>query len=70
MTRDFAETIGLQALAWLVGNDELLPVFLGATGASLAEIRDGASDPDVLSGILDFLCMDDEWVFAFCESSA
>lgn len=36
---DAAETLGLKALAWLAGNDELLPVFLGATGASEADLR-------------------------------
>ena len=32
--------IGLQAVAWLAGEDELLPVFLGSTGASEREFRE------------------------------
>ena len=35
LSPEAAETLALQALAWLVSNDELLPVFLGATGAIL-----------------------------------
>ena len=69
MTQEFAETIGMQALAWLAGNDELLPVFLGATGAGLAALRERAGDPDLLVSVLDFLCMDDEWVAAFTAAA-
>ena len=36
---EFAETLALHALAWLVGNHELLSVFLGATGTSAEELR-------------------------------
>ena len=68
MTPDSAETIALQALAWLAGHDELLPVFLGASGASEADLRAGASDPAFLAALLDFLTMDDAWVVAFCDA--
>ena len=64
---DAAETLALQALAWLVTNDELLPVFLGATGAREDDLRDRAGDPEFLGSVLDFLMMDDAWVIAFCD---
>ncbi len=67
--QDFAETLALEALGWLVGNEELLPVFLGATGASPAELRTRAADPDFLLSVLDFLLMDDGWVVAFCDAA-
>ena len=44
VSRESAETIGLQAVAWLAAHDELLPVFLGSTGASEADFRDGLED--------------------------
>lgn len=69
MQQDLAETIALRALGWLAGNDELLPVFLGSTGASEAELRAGASDPAFLAAVLDFLTMDDAWVIAFCDAA-
>ena len=69
MQHDYAETIGLQALGWLAGNEELLPVFLGATGATEADLRAGASDPAFLGSVLDFLTMDDTWVIAFCDGA-
>ena len=68
MSQESAETVGLQALGWLAGNEDLLPVFLGATGASEADVRSGASEPAFLGGLLDFLMMDDAWVMSFCDS--
>lgn len=68
LSREAAETVGLQAVAWLAGNDELLPVFLGATGASQEDFREGLQDPVFQGSVLDFLLMDDAWVMAFCEA--
>jgi hypothetical protein len=67
--QEFAETVGLQALGWLVGHDELLPVFLGATGVGLDELKARAGEPDLLISVLDFLCMDDAWVAEFCAAA-
>lgn len=63
-----AEEITLNAMAWLVGNDELLPVFLGATGASLEDLRAQAGDTSMQLSLLDFLMMDDTWVIACCTA--
>lgn len=68
MTQDHAETIGLRALGWLAGNEELLPVFLGATGASEVDLRTRAAEPEFLGAVLDFLMMDDAWVTGFCDA--
>jgi len=67
-TSHAAETLALQALAWLVGNEELLPVFLGASGASEADLRSQAADPEFLGSVLDFLMMNDAWVISFCDA--
>lgn len=69
MKQESAETIALQALAWLAGHDELLPVFLGATGGSLDDLKSRATDPEMLVSVLDFICMDDAWVTEFCASA-
>lgn len=66
-TRETAETLALQALAWLVGNDDLMPVFLGSTGASESDLKARASDPLFLGAVLDFVMMDDAWVVRFCD---
>ncbi len=62
MDEEQARTIGLRALGWLVAQEELLPVFLGATGCSLAEIRARAEEDEFLGSVLDFLLMDDAWI--------
>jgi hypothetical protein len=67
LTQQSAETIALQSLAWLIGNEDVLPVFLGATGVSEADLRNSAQDPDFLGSVLDFILMDDAWVIACCD---
>ena len=69
MNSEIAETIGLKALAWIAGNEDLLPVFMGATGTSEADLKDRAMDPELLGALLDFLLMDDAWITAFCEAN-
>lgn len=69
LLQDSAELLAIEALSWLVTNDELLPVFLGATGASEKDIRDRARDPEFLASVLDFLLMDDAWIAAFCDNA-
>lgn len=66
---DSAETLALKVLGWLVGNDDLLPVFLGATGADRNDLAQQAADPAFLASVLDFLLMDDAWVVAFCDAT-
>lgn len=66
-TRESAETLALKALGWLAANDDLLPVFLGNTGASEGDVRALAGDATFLGSVLDFLMMDDAWVIGFCD---
>lgn len=66
--REFAETMALKALGWLVGQEDLLPVFLGATGTAPDELKRRAHEPDFLISVLDFVLMDDAWVIAFCDA--
>lgn len=66
--QEHAETVALQALGWLAGNEDLFPVFLGATGASVNDLATSAGQPAFLASVLDFLLMDDAWVMAFCEA--
>ncbi|MGV6802588.1 MAG: DUF3572 domain-containing protein [Ruegeria sp.] len=70
ISADYAETLALKALGWLVGNDELLPVFLGSTGASTEDLRERATEPEFLVSVLEFLMLDDSWVLAFCDANA
>ncbi len=70
LSTEAAETLALTALGWIVGNEELLPVFLGSTGASEADLRERAAEPEFLASILEFLTLDDSWVIAFCDANS
>ncbi|MDM7969517.1 MAG: DUF3572 domain-containing protein [Paracoccaceae bacterium] len=63
-----AETLAIQALGWMAGNDEVLGQFMGASGASIDDLRAGAGDPAFLGALLDFLMLEDAWVIAFCDT--
>lgn len=67
-TQETAEVIGLKVLAWLAGNEDLLPVFQGSTGASEHDIRSGARDPAFLGSVLEFVMLDDAWVMQCCSA--
>ncbi|HCP81159.1 MAG TPA: DUF3572 domain-containing protein [Octadecabacter sp.] len=67
MTPERAEHIAISALGWLAGNEELLPLFLGSSGAAAEDIRAQAENPAFLGSVLEFLTMDDAWVVAFCD---
>jgi len=69
MSPERAETIALQALGWLAANDDLCPTFLGASGASLQDMRDRVNDPQFLGSVLEFLTMNDDWIISFCDSA-
>ena len=67
--QETAETVALQALAWLAGNDDLFPVFLGATGASGSDLAAQAGQPAFLASVLDFVLTDDAWITTFCDAA-
>ncbi len=62
MTETEAETIALRVLAWLAGDGDLMPVFLGASGLTAGELALRAEDRDLLAAVLDFVLMDDAWL--------
>jgi len=68
MRQERAETIALQALAWVVSNDDLRPVFLGSTGADPSDLAARASETAFQGAVLRFLTMDDAWIIAFCDA--
>jgi hypothetical protein len=74
MRQEAAETLGLQALGWLAGQDDLFQSFLGSTGASAQDValrlgQSGPAQAEFLGSVLDFLLMDDAWVTGFCDAA-
>lgn len=68
MQQEIAEEIAARALGWLAATEDLLGVFLGASGLTPADLRARTAEPEVLAAVLDFLCMDDAWISAFCDA--
>lgn len=69
MNRETAETLALDALAWLLADDGRAPAFLNATGADPAELGARLGDPAFLVGVLQVLLQDEGWVRAFCADT-
>ncbi|MEM6477412.1 MAG: DUF3572 domain-containing protein [Pseudomonadota bacterium] len=63
-----AQSIAIEVFTWLLGNDELLGIFMGASGASIDDLRARAAEPEFLGSVLDFVLMDDAWVVAVADA--
>ena len=66
---DQAETLALNALAYLAGDEDALTGFLAATGLSPDDLRSGAGDPHILAGVMDYLLADEQRLLAFCAEA-
>jgi hypothetical protein len=69
MTSEAAETLALEALAFLAADERRLGALLAQAGWTLEELRAQASEPWVLAGIVDFLLADERLLFAFCAEA-
>ena len=58
MDEQAAETLALEALAYLASDERRLGALLAQAGWTLPELRSGLGDPFVLAGILDFVLSD------------
>ena len=68
--REAAETLAIQALAFIAGEPERLEGFLGATGLTVDRLRESASAPDFLAGVLEHMLADESLLLAFADSAA
>ncbi len=67
MKQNEAETIALNALSFLVGNETRLERFMSLSGMDATALKNNASDPVFLAGILDYLLQDETLVYMFAE---
>lgn len=63
-----AETMALQALAWLAEDGERMGAFLAATGASPGDLAALAGTPAFLGAVLDHILSADALVTGFCDA--
>ena len=64
MNKEIAETRALEVLNWVLSEDDLIQVFMSATGASQDDLRSNTLNHEFLISILDFVLMDDSWVIS------
>ncbi len=69
MKQEQAIGIAQDALLWLTSRPEDLQQFLNASGASAADLRAGAGQPEFLGFLLDFLLQSDALVLAFAQDT-
>lgn len=67
--QDSAESLALQALAWLAAEDEAFGAFLAASGSDAGEVRARAAEPELLGSVLDFLLADEALLLRFCAGA-
>ena len=66
----YAETLGLNALAFVVASPDALSRFMGLSGIDATTLRERATQPEVLAAVLDFLLTNEELLTAFCREQA
>jgi len=65
--RDAAESIAVQALAYLAADEERLGRFLALSGLETADIRAAASQLGFLAGVLDHIASDEALLTGFAQ---
>jgi hypothetical protein len=68
-TREAAEALAIQALAFLAEEPERLAGFLGATGLTPERIRESATDADFLVGVLEHMLANESLLIAFADGA-
>jgi hypothetical protein len=68
-SRETAEMLAIQALAFIAEEPERMAGFLSATGIEPAAVRDAAREPDFLAGVLEHMIGDENLLIAFADSA-
>jgi Protein of unknown function (DUF3572) len=69
VSRDTAEMLAIQALAFIAEEPEQLSRFLGLSGIDADDIRTAAREPAFLAGVLEHMLADESLLIAFAESA-
>ncbi len=69
LTLTEAETIALQAVAFVAADEEALAGLLRLTGASLADLKTAIERPEVLAAFLQFLLQNEARLIKFCQAA-
>ena len=64
-----AETVALQAVAWIIGDDCMRDRFVAITGCGGDDLRQRIDQPAFLGSVLDFILADEPSLLAFVENA-
>lgn len=64
-----AENLAIEALVFLAQQPELMNRFLSLTGIEASSIREAASEPAFLTGVLQFFLAHEPTLIQFCEAT-
>ena len=67
MNEEQAKIVALQALTYLVGDENVLQRFMALSGVELSDLRSRADDPGMLTGVLDFFLGFEPQLLEMCE---
>jgi hypothetical protein len=67
ISREAAEALAVQALAYLAGDPEHLGRFLALSGLGPDTIRAAAGDRSFLAGVIEYVTSDESLLIAFTE---
>lgn len=62
-----AETLAIQALAFLGEDAERLDCFLGVTGIGPSDLRAAAAEPQFLAGVMEYVAGDEALLLKFAN---
>ena len=68
-SRQTAEMLAVQALAFIAEDDGRLSGFITLTGIAVQSIRDAAREPNFLAGLLEHILADENLLIAFAASA-
>ena len=68
-SRQAAETLAIQALAFIAADCEQLSRFLGMTGLAPKQIRTAAREDGFLAGVLEHMLADENLLIGFADSA-
>jgi Protein of unknown function (DUF3572) len=69
ISADHAEHVAIAVLGWLASEPDMLGRFLSLTGVEPSQMRQAISDPEFLSGMLDFIVQHEPTLLDFCAAT-
>jgi len=67
VNKEAAENLAIQALSFIVADDDRLGRFLALSGIDPASVRDAATQPGFLVGVLDHIAGDEPLLLSFAS---